>query len=135
MRANPLVYVTMPFTPEFEDVWLVVEAVFPSYGWQVARADIAATSAPQMNAAYDMIEQADLVVADLSGSSPTTMYELGIAHGMRKPTVLFLRTDSSTNVPFDVSSYQMLTYSNASELEKNLHRVASYATRAETGPR
>ena len=129
MRADPLVYITMPFAPEFEEVRHVVQQVFESVGWRVARRDMDATSAPAMNAAFDMILQADLIFADLSRSHPTTMYELGVAHGLRKQTIITIHTGSSEGIPFDVSSYQVLTYSEPAELEKALHRIAHYTMR------
>ena len=50
MRADPLVYITMPFAPEFEEVRHVVQQVFESVGWRVARRDMDATSAPAISA-------------------------------------------------------------------------------------
>lgn len=130
MRVEPLVFVTMPISEDFAEVRTAVREAFENEGWRVeALEDMTRKSASLASYVYDMIEQADLVVADLSNSNPNTMYELGIAHGLRKQTVVLLRTGSSEDVPFDVSSYQMLTYNHVRELTHQLHRVAAYAAK------
>jgi hypothetical protein len=58
------------------------------------------------------LEQADLLIADLSGNNPNVMYELGIYHSFGKPYVVL--KDSSFAVeldqtPFDIANYRYVT--------------------------
>jgi hypothetical protein len=48
----------------------------------------------------ERIHQADVVVADLSSDNPNVYYELGIAHSLVRPTILFKL--KSKPLPFDV---------------------------------
>jgi hypothetical protein len=57
------------------------------------------------------ILEADLVVADLSGSNPNVFYELAIAHGYARPTVHLQRSDEK--VPFDVKDMRIVKYNLA----------------------
>jgi len=136
MRALPSVFIATPFSDEFQEVREVVRKTFEQSGWEVAAAeDMTARSASIASLVYEMIERSDLMVADVSNSNPNTMYELGIAHGLRKNTIVLVRTDSSEGLKFDISSYQMITYENLRELGRQLERVAMSAMPRWSGER
>lgn len=71
------------------------------------------------------IESADIIIADLTGSSPSVMYEVGFAHAMRKP-VLFIVENKEDQVPFDLVGYLYLVYdtSNLNELRRKIQNWA-----------
>ena len=65
------------------------------------------------NILRDIVEgigDSQLVVADLTGSNPNVLYELGLAHALRKPVMHLTQSLDELNVPFDLSSYRMLVY-------------------------
>lgn len=55
------------------------------------------------------LEQADMVLCDISGSNPNVFFELGVRTSVNKPIAL-VRCDSSTPIPFDVSGINTHTY-------------------------
>lgn len=57
------------------------------------------------------IVECDLLIADLSGLNPNVMYELGMAHGLQKATVLL--TQNLGEVPFDLRAYRIQPYTPA----------------------
>lgn len=59
----------------------------------------------------DSIRDADLIVADVSRKNPNIMYDLGLAHGLGKPTILLLDADAAGSMPFDLAAFQTVTYS------------------------
>jgi nucleoside 2-deoxyribosyltransferase len=56
-----------------------------------------------------LIRDAEVVVADVTRSNPQVMYEIGVAHGYRKPTVL-LRDATADTMIFDIASHMVLVY-------------------------
>ena len=75
----------------------------------MARAD---TSLDQQNVMRDVVHgiaNADLVVADVTGLNGNVMYELGIAHGLGRPTVIL--SQAMSEVPFDLRAYRVQEYS------------------------
>jgi len=48
----------------------------------------------------ELIDQSDLVVADLTGLNANVMYELGIRHAANRPTIQIM--DSKEKLPFDL---------------------------------
>ncbi|MCX6624038.1 MAG: hypothetical protein NTY38_23845 [Acidobacteria bacterium] len=54
------------------------------------------------------INSARVLVAELTGRNPNVLYELGIAHALRKPVVLV--SSNEADVPFDVRHVRVIYY-------------------------
>jgi len=55
------------------------------------------------------LEQADILVADISGNNPNVMYELGVYHCFGKPYLAIKDLDYGTGIehtPFDIAEYR-----------------------------
>ena len=65
------------------------------------------------SAIWSAIKKADLILANISGSNPNVLYELGIAQGMGKRTIIV--TDDYSNVPSDLSHMHIIRFQNSSE--------------------
>lgn len=57
----------------------------------------------------DGIDQADIVIADLTGLNPNVFYELGLAHAMNKKVIILVQ--GIDELPFDIRSYRAVDYS------------------------
>ena len=105
-------FVLMPFDDDFNDVYAeFLTPILAEQGFEVQRADDIETES-QQNILRDIVRgiaTSDLIVADLTGANPNVFYELGIAHALRKQTILI--TQSIDDVPFDLRSYRLLEYS------------------------
>ena len=54
------------------------------------------------------INNAKILVAELTGRNPNVLYELGLAHALRKPVVLV--SSNEADVPFDVRHVRVIYY-------------------------
>jgi nucleoside 2-deoxyribosyltransferase len=54
------------------------------------------------------INNASVLVAELTGRNPNVLYELGLAHALRKPVVLV--SSNEQDVPFDVRHVRVIYY-------------------------
>lgn len=54
------------------------------------------------------LESDDLCIADITGTNPNVMYELGYRKGLNKPVIII--TSDKDNLPFDVYDYRVITY-------------------------
>jgi hypothetical protein len=103
-------FIMMPFDEEFDDIYrLVIAPPLERAGFVVVRADSALDQQNIMRDVISGIDEADLIVADLTGLNVNVLYELGVAHGLSKSVVML--TQDIESLPFDLRAYRVLTYS------------------------
>ena len=100
----------MPFAREFDDIWTeLLKPALERAGFAATRADSVLN---QRNILQDVvlgIGEAALIIADLTGLNSNVMYELGLAHGLRRRVVLI--TQNLEDEPFDLRAYRVIEYS------------------------
>ncbi len=107
--TRPVAFVVMPFTSIGDLVFsIVIEPAGAAAGYQVVRADTVLNQRAVMEDIVRGIQQADLVICDMTGKNANVFYELGLAHAMHKPTVLLAQ--STTDMPFDLKAYRTVIY-------------------------
>jgi hypothetical protein len=124
------VFVLMPFSAEFDAAYnMFIKPGLEDIGFSIVRADDMLNQRNIMQDVISNIAEADLIVADLTGSNPNVFYELGIAHALEKPTILL--TQSVEELPFDLRSYRVLVYqthfAKIDNARKDLARLAKSA--------
>ena len=127
MADKPIAFLIMPFGEEFDAVYeSFMKPALESVGFDVYRADDIESQQNILKDIIHRISSSDLIVADLTGGNPNVFYELGLAHGIRKPVIL--ATQSIEEVPFDLKSYRLLEYStHFVEIEKSRQKLIDYA--------
>ncbi len=119
-------FVAMPFAQEFMPVYVAIKDACLATGITPLRLDELSEPGPIVNQMFREIGAADFVVADVSSKNPNVYYEIGLAHCVRKPTILLVKQDEMHQVPFDVRHQRMITYNLGSigalsaELKKQL---------------
>jgi hypothetical protein len=133
MERKPRAFVLIPFDETFDDVYDgVIVPPLEDAGYEVVRADSRLDQQQILKGVVEGIASADLVVAELTGLNPNVFYELGIAHGLRVPTVVI--TQSMESVPFDLRPYRVEQYSpqfrDVDRLRERLREIASLRQKA-----
>jgi len=106
---RPKVFVMMPFDSEFDEVYkLFITGALNEAGYDVFRADDLRSQRSILQDIISSIVSCDLIVADLTGANPNVFYELGLAHGLKKPVILL--TQDLSDIPFDLKPYRVLRY-------------------------
>lgn len=109
--ATYTVFVIMPFDDYFQPVYdQLIDAPLTELGLHVTRGDTNLNAQNILRDVVTGIATADLVVADLTRLNPNVLYELGIAHGLNKKTILISQT--LDDIPFDLKSYRFVHYSD-----------------------
>jgi hypothetical protein len=104
------VFAAMPFAPEFDDVFFVAMThAAETVGATCKRIDKEDFSGDIVAELKSLIRSSVAIVADLSGSRPNVLYELGYADALPRPTVHICSTPLN-ELPFDVRNWNVLQY-------------------------
>ena len=121
------VFVLMPFDTKFDDIYeLGIKAACSDAGAYCERVDEQIFEESILNRIYNQISKADLLIADMTGRNHNVFYEVGYAHALGKR--VFLLTQSSDDIPFDLKHYPHIVYGGQiSELKSELTKRIRWA--------
>ncbi|MCR4405574.1 MAG: AAA-like domain-containing protein [Anaerolineae bacterium] len=113
------VFIGMPFRPEFADAYKygvipALEAV-GLYPW---RASDAISNIDVMCKVCEGIQSSRYAVINISDWNPNVLFELGLAYGLSKETVIV--KDKRSQVPTDLAGMEYIEYASSDELREKL---------------
>lgn len=118
-EAKPHVFVAMPFTDEFDDIYYYgIEPAVKAAGYVCERADTRCFSGDILDWLKGRIQSAAFVIADLTTANPNVYLEVGYAWGYKRPTILLTR--DVNDLKFDVRSQRCVVYKKIRDLEERL---------------
>jgi len=108
-EGGPSVVVLMPSAKRFDERYtLGVKEPLEGIGVSCERVEELDFTGDIMEKIFDLIGEATLIVADMTGRNPNVFYEVGYAHGIGKPVVLL--TEKVDDVPFDLQGQRHIIY-------------------------
>jgi len=108
-----------PFSDEYTNIYKeCIYKPLQSIGLQVNRSDEIFGTRPVMDDIWDCINEASLIIAEVSGRNPNVMYEIGMAHTIGKKVIII--TKSMYDVPFDLHGYRLIIYDDSEDGLKDL---------------
>ena len=103
-----------PFSEPFNSIYQVhVTPTVISEGFSIIRADQLYGTEPVIEDIWTGINEAELLIADVTGRNPNVAYEIGIAHTVGKPVILL--TQNMQDVPFDLRHLRAISYESSTE--------------------
>jgi hypothetical protein len=110
--GRPKAFVVMQYSSPYNEVYSeVIRNVCEALGVEVFRVDENFSPGMIISDITRSILESTLIIADISPVNANVFYEVGYAHGLRKPTILIAERD--TKLPFDVSPFRTLFYENS----------------------
>lgn len=105
-------FVIMPFAEDFDDVYRAikqaVESAIAAGDGRCFRLDEARPAGRITDRLLGELRSATLCVADITGSKPNVMWELGFAMALGKPAIVV--TQNLAELPFDIRDMQTIEY-------------------------
>ena len=110
--STPQAFVVMQFSDTFNALYRdVIKPTCEKFGLEAIRADDIYKCDLIINDIARSIEEASVIIADVTTDNPNVFYEVGYAHGIKKATIL-LSDRTREKLPFDVSGFRTLFYDN-----------------------
>ncbi|MBA7490568.1 hypothetical protein ES702_01106 [subsurface metagenome] len=76
------------------------------------RADEIFSANPMLDDITIAIEQAAVIIVDISGKNPNVFYELGMSHMLKRKSTIMITHDKYSDVPFDIAHFRIIGYQN-----------------------
>lgn len=123
--GRPRAFVVMQFAEPYDTFYReVIQSQAEAAGFDVLRIDEKAGPGVIFQDIQKEIEQAEVVIAEITPANPNVFYELGYAHALGKPTILLAQRNAA--LPFDIRSFRVVFYNDTiggkTEVERNLRR-------------
>ena len=113
MNSSPnfRVFVLMPFAAKFDCLLEQIKLAAADADAKAERVDEQFHEQDILNQIIGQIEQADAIVAVMTGKSANVFYEVGIAHALKKHVLLL--TNDADEIPFDLKHCKHVIYKNS----------------------
>jgi nucleoside 2-deoxyribosyltransferase len=117
--SKPFAFVLMPFDKSFDDIYrLGIQAAAEVCGIVAERVDEQIYTETILERIYRQIDNADFIVADMTGRNPNVFYEVGFAHA--KDKLCTLLTQNANDIPFDLRHHRHLVYEGSIQKLKEM---------------
>jgi hypothetical protein len=111
-NPKPFVFVLMPFSNEFRDIYEVgIKPACKDAGTYCERVDEQIFVENILERVYNQISKADVIVAEMTGRNANVFYETGYAHALNKRVILL--TQTVEDIPFDLKHYPHIVYGDS----------------------
>ena len=113
------VFVAMPFDSELDDTYRFgIQGPVRAAGFLCERADELAYTGNVVEVLKQRIQNAALVVAEVTDANPNVYLEIGYAWGQNAGTVLLVKGDPEEVLAFDLEGQRCLSYEKITHLEE-----------------
>ena len=116
-----LVFVVCPFKEAFNAIYddQIKPVVESELSMQCIRADELYTNGPIIEDIWRLINEARVIIADMTERNPNVFYEVGLAHAIGKDVILLAQ--DVNDIPFDLRHLRTIIYKNDYRGQKALY--------------
>lgn len=133
-----MIFCALPFTDDRLEIFdsVLKPEIEKEFGMQVIRSgNVFQPNQNIMESVWTYINQARIVIVDVSDKNPNVFYELGICHTLGKQVILIcdedsLKNDYEARLPFDIGGIHAIFYKNRGNGMNELVDKLKYNIRA-----
>jgi hypothetical protein len=108
-RRAPTAFVAMQFGDPYDALYRrVIRPKAKAMGFEIERIDEVKQPGIIFQDIQERIQDATVVIAEITAPNQNVFYEVGYAHALNKPTILLAQRGKE--LPFDIRSYRVIFY-------------------------
>lgn len=108
----PRAFIAMQFSEPYNEVYRdAIRPLVEEIGYEPLRVDEISQPGIILNDIWTQLSEASVVIAEVTDANPNVYYEIGVAHALKKPTVLLAQ--KRTKLPFDLGPHRCIFYENS----------------------
>ncbi|MEW6441875.1 MAG: hypothetical protein AB1640_13150 [bacterium] len=109
---RPNAFIAMQFSEPYNEVYRdAIRPLVEEIGYEPLRVDEISQPGIILNDIWTQLTEASVVIAEVTEANPNVYYEIGVAHALKKPTVLLAQ--KGTKLPFDLGPHRCIFYENS----------------------
>lgn len=111
------VFMVMPFgNKDAQEIYEhCTRKICEKFKLEIRRADELFTTNVILEDILEEIENASVIIVDISGKNPNVFYELGMAHILKRKQTIIITKEPHHKAPFDVQHFRIIHYDNTVE--------------------
>lgn len=122
---NIKAFVIMEFSATYRSVYTeIIKPVCEDFNIECIRADEQFLPGSIIKDIIESIKASDIIIADITPDNPNVYFEVGYAYALGKNPIL-LMNKAREKLPFDVSGFRMIMYSDSIQGAPNLKQQLS----------
>lgn len=108
---RPNAFIAMQFSEPYNEVYRdAIRPLVEEIGYEPMRVDEISQPGIILTDIWTQLTEASVVIAEVTEANPNVYYEVGVAHALRKATVLLAQR--GTKLPFDLGPHRCIFYDN-----------------------
>ena len=109
------VFMVMPFSDNVADnnYEHSIKPTCESFDLEVRRADEIFSTNPIYEDIVKEIQDASIIIVDITGKNPNVFYELGMAHTLKQNRTIMVTQDDFKEMPFDIAHFRIISYKDS----------------------
>jgi hypothetical protein len=105
------VFVAMPFTTEFNGVFMAIDQASQRCGLKATRVDLTNECGEFSQIITESIVKSEIVIADMTNQNANVLLEIGIAIGSKSPHIII--SQSFNDLPSILRNHHVIKYENS----------------------
>jgi hypothetical protein len=108
------VFMVMPFSDEVanHNYQHSIRPICDNFNLEVRRADEIFSTSPIYDDIVKEIQDASIIIVDITNKNPNVFYELGMAHTLKQGRTIMVTQDGFKEMPFDIAHFRIIPYEN-----------------------
>lgn len=109
------VFMVMPFSDDVADsnYQHSIRPICDNFSLEVRRADEIFSTSPIYNDIVKEIQEASIIIVDITNKNPNVFYELGVAHTLKQGRTIMVTQNGFKEMPFDIAHFRIIPYENS----------------------
>jgi hypothetical protein len=108
------VFMVMPFSDEVanQNYEHSIKPICDTFNLDVRRADEIFSTSPIYEDIVKEIQDASIIIVDITNKNPNVFYELGMAHTLKQGRTIMVTQDGFKDLAFDIAHFRIIPYEN-----------------------
>jgi hypothetical protein len=109
-RQSPECFLIVPHTDAAHPISDLIHQILQEEGVEIVAAETISYRGSLMGTFVNAIERAHFIIADITDQNPEAIFELGVASGLRKRSLILSQKQATDEIPIEIGGQSIIFY-------------------------